>query len=91
MRLLEPVRVFLVVFVILVLLFLRSIWRHRLKGFAQDCALPHRVVVLGVDWTPFVVKDLVELILRLIILLTTRGAIHSTDSIVRFALMCGIR
>jgi hypothetical protein len=43
-----------------------------------------------VDWAPFVVKDLVELILRLIILLTTRGAIHSTDSVVKFALMHGI-
>ena len=31
-------------------------------------------------------KDLVELILRLFILLATRGAIHSTDSIVRLAL-----
>ena len=44
------------------------------------------MVALGVDWEPFVMKYLVELILRLIILLTTRGAIHSTDSIVRFAL-----
>ena len=42
------------------------------------------------DWAPFVVKDLVELILPLIILLTTRGVIHSTDSIVRFALTRGI-
>ena len=31
-------------------------------------------------------KDLVELILRLFILLTTRSAIHGTDSIVRLAL-----
>ena len=45
--LLEPIRVFLVVFIILVLLFLRSISRCRLEGFAQDRALPHRVVALG--------------------------------------------
>ena len=37
-------------------------------------------------WAPLVVKDLVELILRLFILLTTQGTIHSTDSIVRLAL-----
>ena len=42
------------------------------------------------DWAPFVVKDLVELILRLFILLTTRGAIHGTDSTVRLALAHGI-
>ena len=48
------------------------------------------MVGLGVDWAPFVVKDLVELIVRLIILLTTRGAIYSIDSIVRFALTRGI-
>ena len=35
-------------------------------------------------------KDLVELILRLVILLTTRGTIHSTDSIVGLALARGI-
>ena len=58
LRLLEPVGVFLVVFVILVLLFLVSIWRYQLEGFAQDRALPHRVVALGVDWTSFVMKDL---------------------------------
>ena len=78
----EPVRVFLVVFVILVLLFLRSVCRCRLKRFAQDRALPHRVVALGVDWTPFVMKDLVELVLRLVTLLTMRCVIHSTDSVV---------
>ena len=88
--LLEPVRVFLVVFVILVLLFLRSIWRCQLEGFAQDRALPHRVVALGVDWAPLVVKDLVELILRLFILLATRSAIHGTNSIVGLALARGI-
>ena len=88
--LLEPVRVFLVVFIIPVLLLFRSVWRCRLEGFAQDRALPHRVVALGVDWTPFVMKDLVELIMWLFILLATRGAIHSTDSIVRFALTRGI-
>ena len=90
MLLLEPVRVFLVVLIILVLLPLRSVWRCRLEGFPQDRAFPHRVVALGVDWAPFVVKDLVELILRLFILLTTRSAIHGTDSIVRLALARGI-
>ena len=34
LRLLKPVGVFLVVFVILVMLFLRGIWRYRLEGFA---------------------------------------------------------
>ena len=48
------------------------------------------MVALGVDWAPFVVKDLVKLILRLIILLTMWGAIQSTDSVVRFALTRGI-
>ena len=43
-----------------------------------------------VDWAPFVVKDLVKLILWLFILLAMRGAIHGTDSIVGFALSCGI-
>ena len=42
------------------------------------------------DWTPLVVKDLVELILRLFILLTTRGAIHGTNSIVRLVFERGI-
>ena len=37
------------------------------------------------DWTSFVVKDLVELVLRLVALLTTWGAIHSADSVVRLA------
>ena len=35
-------------------------------------------------------KDLVELILRSVALLTTRGAIHSADCIVRLALACAI-
>ena len=86
MLLLEPIGVFLVVFIILVLLFLGSIWRYQLEGFAQDRALPHQVVALGVDWAPHVVKDLVKLILRLFSLLTARGLIHSPDSIVRFVL-----
>jgi hypothetical protein len=63
--LLETVMVFLIVFVIFVLFFLWSDCRCRLEGFVQDCALPHRVVVLGTDWASFVVEDLVELILRL--------------------------
>ena len=71
--------VFLVVFIIFVLFFLRSVCRCRLEGFAQDRALPHRVVALGVDWTSLVVKNLVELVLRLVVLLTMRGAIHSTE------------
>ena len=83
---LETIRVFLVVFIIFVLLFLRSVCRCRLEGFAQDRALPHRVVALGVDWTSLVVKNLVELVLRLVALLTTRGAIHSADCIVRITL-----
>ena len=52
----------------------------------QDRALPHRVVALGVDWTSFVVKYLVKLVLRFVALLTTRGAIHSAYSVVRLAL-----
>src|SRR6185503_20135530 len=75
-----------VVFIIFVLFFLWSSSRCRLEGFAQDRALPHRVVALGVDWAPFVMKDLVKLILRHFILLTMRSGIHGTDSIVRFAL-----
>ena len=42
------------------------------------------------DWAPFIVKDLVKLIMRLFVLLTTRGAIHSADCIVRLALARGI-
>ena len=38
------------------------------------------------DWTPFVVKNLVELILRFVALLTMRGAIHGADSVVRLTL-----
>ena len=45
------------------------------------------MVALGVDWTPFVVKDLVEQVLRLVALLTTRCAIYSTNSVVRLTLM----
>ena len=41
-------------------------------------------------WAPLVVKDLVELILRLFILHTTRGAIHGVESIVRLTLTRGI-
>ena len=77
--------VFLVVFVIFIFFFLRSICRCRLEGFAQDCALPHRVVAFGVDRASLVVENLVELVLRLVALLTTRGAIHSTDCVVRLA------
>jgi hypothetical protein len=83
--LLETIRVFLFVFIIFILFFLRSVCRCRLEGFAQDHALPHRVVALRVDWTSLVVKNLVELVLRLVALLTTRGAIHSADSVVRLA------
>src|SRR6185312_336054 len=85
--LLETIMVFLVVFVIFILFFLRSVCRCRLEGFAYDRTLPHRVVALGVDWTSLVVKNLVELVLWLVALLTTRGAIHSADSIVRLAFM----
>ena len=56
----------------------------------QDRALPHRVVALGMYWAPLVVKDLVELILLLFILLTTRSAIRGTDSVIGFALTRGI-
>ena len=83
--LLENVAVFLVIFVIFALFFLRGVCRCRLEGFTQDRALPHRVVALGVDWTSLVMKNLVELVLRLVALLTTRGAIHSTDCVVRLA------
>ena len=58
----------------------------RLEGFTQDRALPHRVVALGVDWASFVVKYLVELILRFVALLTTRCVIHGADSVVRLTL-----
>ena len=53
----------------------------------QDRTLLHRVVALGVDWTPFVVKNSVELILWLVALLTTWVTIHGTDGVVRLALM----
>jgi len=78
--------VFLVVFIIFVLFFLWSSCRCRLEGFAQDRALPHRVVAHGVDWTSFVVEYLVKLVLRFVALLTTRCAIHSADSVVRLTL-----
>ena len=78
--------VFLVVFVIFVLFFLRSDWRCRLEGLAQDRALPHQVVALGVNWASLVVENLVELVLRLVALFTTRGAIHSADCIVKLTL-----
>ena len=83
--LLETIRIFLVVFVIFILFFLRCVCRCRLEGFAQDRALPHRVVALGVDWTSLVVKNRVELVLRFVALLTTRGAIHSANSVVGLA------
>ena len=38
------------------------------------------------DWTSLVVKNLVKLVLRLVALLTTQGAIHSADCIVWLAL-----
>ena len=44
------------------------------------------MVALGVDWASLVVENLVEVILQLVALLTTRGAIHSADYIVRLAL-----
>ena len=37
------------------------------------------------NWASFVVENLVELVLRLVALLTTRGAVHSADSVVRIA------
>ena len=74
--------VLLVAFVVFVLFFLRGGCERRLEGLAQDRALPHRVIALGVDWSPLVVEDLVELILRLFVLFTTRGAIHGADSVV---------
>ena len=42
------------------------------------------------DWTSFVVKYLVELVLRLVALLTAQGTIHSADRVVRLALARGI-
>ena len=79
--LLETIMVFLVVFIIFVLFFLWSGCRCRLEGFAQDRALPHRVVVLGVNWASFVVKNLVKLVLRFVALLTTRvRSIMPTES-----------
>ena len=48
------------------------------------------MVALGVDWTSLVVKHLIELVLQLVALLTTRCAIHSADSVVRLTLTRGI-
>ena len=84
--LLETIVVFLVVFVIFVLFLLRGDCRCRLEGLAQDRAFPHQVVALGVDWASLVVENLVELVLRLVALLTARGAIHCADCIVRLML-----
>ena len=44
------------------------------------------MIALGVDWAPLVVKDLVELIMWLFILLTMQSTIHSIDSVIRLAL-----
>jgi hypothetical protein len=44
------------------------------------------VVALGVDWASLVVEDLIELILRLLILLTTRSVIHGADNVIWLAL-----
>ena len=57
-----------------------------MEGFAQDRAFPHRVIALGVNWASLVVENLVELVLRLVALLTMLGAIHSADCIVRLML-----
>ena len=83
---LTTIRVFFVIIVIFVLLLLGWIRQRGLEGLTYDWALEHRVVALGVDWAPLVTEDLVELILRLLGLLTTRSAIHGSDGIVRFAL-----
>ena len=81
--LLEPIGVFLfIVFVLLVGLLLGCIWQWGLERLAYNCALEHRVVALGVDWAPFVVEDLINLILRFSCLLATQGAIHGADSII---------
>ena len=57
-----------------------------MEGLAQDRAFPHRVISLGVNWASLVVENLVELLMRLVTLLITRGAIHSADCIVRLTL-----
>ena len=44
------------------------------------------MVALWVDWTSFVVKYLIELVLWFVALLTMRCAIHSADSVVRLTL-----
>ena len=38
------------------------------------------------DWTSLVMKNLVKLVLQLVALLTTRGAIHSANCIARLTL-----
>ena len=38
------------------------------------------------DWTSLVVKNLVQLVMRLVALLTTRGAIHGAYGVIRLAL-----
>ena len=57
-----------------------------MEGLGQDRAFPHRVIALGVNWPSLVVENLVELVLWLVALLTTWGAIHSTDCIIRIML-----
>ena len=42
------------------------------------------------NWASLVVENLVELVLRLVALFTTRGAIHSADGVIRLAFMCRI-
>ena len=42
------------------------------------------------DWASFVVKYLVELVLRFVTLLTTWCGIHGADSVVRLTLTCRI-
>ena len=44
------------------------------------------MVAFGVDWTYLVVNNLVELVMRLVALLTAQNAIHSADCVVRLAL-----
>jgi len=43
------------------------------------------VIALGVNWASLVVENLIELVLRLVSILTTWGAINSADCIVRLA------
>ena len=76
-----------IIFVLLIGLLLGCIWQRGLKGLVNNCALEHRVITLGVDWAPLVVYDLIKLILRFFCFLTTQGAIHSADNIIRLALV----